>query len=979
MPCATCGWSTPEVADEECRLRRRGESWQLVPSRTSRVRLDGRAVAGPQPLPFGVPFQVGGLRLTLQPAAGAGLAWAATPIPPPTARPAAPGPEISPAAGKELADRHRQEWGPTSEGHDRWLRSHRETKRWESRFRAAGEKLRAGEHLTVPPVSAPASPPAPIPTVAPTREVNRSRTPLRGDLARETRLRPTPTPVAPPPVPVPPAAPLPAAAPAPVRPADWSRLVPGPVAPAPHRHERPVDAVRVPEPTLPSRRPTVPEPTARLDWPLLLALPAPEQAAPHGSEGPSGPDAPNAGDDSRAATENVPADVAAPDVVEWEPRSHPAPVAAFDVEARRLAGEEDTTSVSPIPESLADVASGSGGDEECSGFWDEVDLDAEALSAAADPPESPEVEVDLDDDLDHGDDEPTGRPVLGSTRRVERTRSAVVDETGVDATVGPAEPIIDSSFRDARTEDWRHNERRPVAEPRRSSDDRPEWEAADDRGWSEHGGWGCQAPFITDTHSLDPVDPFGAAVGVATGGAGRSGARARRPSRPGRETWRGGANLGVEREPVGRPAVESRGPRESAREWPTVADILAARGAGRGSAAAPVGGARAKAEARPEPTRAVEPGQWRLPLWLGWLPAAVATAGFGGAGLVAAWTWTQDGYNAGVVARRLAADAKAEKPLPRGVVPGGGHWWETTAAHLVTWAAYRDRTADDPGRAEEVRALLTRAAEASPLNPTVRYAVARVLPGDAPPPERTLALGLGQSRDVVSLTLAGRRLVEAGRKGAALGAYRAALALAAEADPARPEPPTFLDDAQPKRYAVPTEERLAAVIRDMAESSAWAYPEWSAALPRGTAAALAAARVLRERSSPDADAALAAAVAEAGSETPAATPHAEAVRLAAGAAALAAAQRWGEARDRYRRAIDVTPVEAARRAWWLNVADVALRLNEESERRSALDSAKNSDPKDEITVRAVELQKSSGFVAQRGAARPPDGAAAAGR
>jgi hypothetical protein len=236
---------------------------------------------------------------------------------------------------------------------------------------------------------------------------------------------------------------------------------------------------------------------------------------------------------------------------------------------------------------------------------------------------------------------------------------------------------------------------------------------------------------------------------------------------------------------------------------------------------------------------------------------------------------------------------------------------------------------------------------------------------------------------VLTLAWAGHQLLEAGRKETALGAYRDALAMAATTpDEARPDAPAFLEDAQPRRYALPTEERLAAVIRDMAESPAWSYKEWSAALPRGTAAAVVAARVLRDKASPDADAALEAAVSEAEAEAVPEAPAADgatavpadpagAVRLAAGAAALAMKQRWSEARDRYLRAIDRMPDDLARRAWWVNVADLAQRLNDDAERRVALDAAKNADPKDEITQRAVDLQKASGAVAQRTAGSAP--------
>ena len=57
----------PEVAEEECHLKRRGRIWHLVPiGRPGAVRIDDHLVERSQPLPYGVPFRVGDHRLTLQ-------------------------------------------------------------------------------------------------------------------------------------------------------------------------------------------------------------------------------------------------------------------------------------------------------------------------------------------------------------------------------------------------------------------------------------------------------------------------------------------------------------------------------------------------------------------------------------------------------------------------------------------------------------------------------------------------------------------------------------------------------------------------------------------------------------------------------------------------------------------------------------------------------------------------------------------------
>ena len=45
------------------------------------------------------------------------------------------------------------------------------------------------------------------------------------------------------------------------------------------------------------------------------------------------------------------------------------------------------------------------------------------------------------------------------------------------------------------------------------------------------------------------------------------------------------------------------------------------------------------------------------------------------------------------------------------------------------------------------------------------------------------------------------------------------------------------------------------------------------------------------------------------------------------------------------------PDEAIRRSWWMNLADIELRLNDEPETLQALESAREPDSNDEITRR----------------------------
>jgi len=93
-----------------------------------------------------------------------------------------------------------------------------------------------------------------------------------------------------------------------------------------------------------------------------------------------------------------------------------------------------------------------------------------------------------------------------------------------------------------------------------------------------------------------------------------------------------------------------------------------------------------------------------------------------------------------------------------------------------------------------------------------------------------------------------------------------------------------------------------------------------------------------------------------------------ALQLAAQAEAYALRSDWPNAETRYRQAIAHMPVDPVRRSWWINLADIEQRLNEEEKRQQALEAAKSPDPNDAMTRRALDLQKSSGFRPDRATA-----------
>ncbi len=867
----------PDLADEECRLRRRGSTWRIVPVAPDggALRLDGHRVDRPTELPYDTTFYVGSFGFTLRTSSTASP-WTDRPLPlADIARE---------SAGSELVAPQRNAWESQGDARDRWLRAQRETKRWETRWRAAGEKLRASH----PPAPAPVAPPTrpDVPTLLETRSTLRrpevptaqiARTPVAGSTLSEA---PRPAGYEPP------SAPRNHTGRAPVRSAGWAET-PAPVRPKPPeaaglrlRRAEPTPTIRrvVPKPPLPTL-PIAPDPGTAGAVPLLTGLGI-----------------------SRIEHDDL------DDLISRY--SAPDPLASFSEPTQR----SESFEVEAVAQSSrstgdkADVEPSSGPSEIVVGSEPEEVTELEAVVRV-------ETGSTLEDD-DDWDEPEDARPVLGSTRRGSWTRQDVEASEWVreNATTSNAERTGADTYQAGPTR-WVAHKPTEVVESNTETIE-------------VVGGWSYQVPFVTDTNVVEPL-VSGAKESASTGSAGR---------------------------------LEAR----TGRDWPTVGEILAAQGV-RAKERADVAKPSKKGARRPEPTAPKAPQQWRLPIWLAWIPGASLMLAVGIVGLTAAIGWTRDGYNAGIVARRLADAEISQSPLPEGIVPPEGSWWSTSAAHLVDWAAYLDRTGDDPTRAEEARQLLDRAARLAPLNPSVRYALARPSPGEALTPSAVLARGLGQSRDVPALAWVGRALLAAGKKEPALRAFREALEMGSEADLTRAGLPAFLDDPQIRRYALPTEDALASVVREMAASSAWSYRDWASALPRGTASAVVAARVLRESGSPDAETALNDALAWAAEDARGldADRSANAVRLASWAEALAMKQKWAEARDRYRLAVDLMPVDLIRRAWWLNLADLESRVDGEPERQKALEQAKVADLKDEVTRRAVDLQRASGTLARR--------------
>jgi hypothetical protein len=324
-------------------------------------------------------------------------------------------------------------------------------------------------------------------------------------------------------------------------------------------------------------------------------------------------------------------------------------------------------------------------------------------------------------------------------------------------------------------------------------------------------------------------------------------------------------------------------------------------------------------------------------------------------GLVLAMSWARDNLSAG---RAALAAFLPEGSKPVSLDPDERvetRWWKTTPRHLALWTAAVERSPEVSARGDEVRDILDAARRAAPLEPTVRYALAQGAAVDGSPPFAPVGL----SRDIASLTLTGRILKRAGKNEPSLRAYRRAIELAAEAEPSRLGSPAFDDDPQMRRFRLPHEGLVSGVIRDMMEAGDWGFADWSPALPPIAVARLAAARLLREKGSPDTAAAFALVIDD-GAGTPS-RPGPAAEHLCAQAEALAMTEKRPEAAARYREAIERTDDEPMRRRCRLALAAILAPTGESRERAALLEAARGGGPGDEVTRRAVEAQEYAGL------------------
>lgn len=367
--------------------------------------------------------------------------------------------------------------------------------------------------------------------------------------------------------------------------------------------------------------------------------------------------------------------------------------------------------------------------------------------------------------------------------------------------------------------------------------------------------------------------------------------------------------------------------------WPSAREILEAHRAQQARAADGERSPEPHRRRRPVPTASQPPETWSVPAALALPPALALAVLVGGLGLALAGLWVQDESAAATASDRLLAG----QVLPaQGLdVPGlpRPSWWASTADHLYQHAVVIG-PADDPARAEEARFLLGLAASAAPLHPGVRYTAARWRPDSA-----TDATDLNLSRDIVTQALAARHRLAAGDRERALIHYRDALEMACRSHPSDAAGPKKDPGSRDGRLLLPNEDLIGPIVRELAAHPGWTYDDWSAALPDHGVALLAGYRALRDRNDRAADRVLDRLISAA-PESIASSPW-PAVERAARAEARAERRQWREAETLYRAALASTSDTRLRHAWWLNLAEIAGRLNDLDARREALDRAWN--------------------------------------
>ena len=983
--------SDDSLGDLQCLFRFKDGAWQYEPiGPPGRVWIDGRAIEDPYTLPFGVPFRIGRHWVTLRTAENAFNDWLDENDDAADATDAtmtaddrgassrkSTEPRPSGAALSETEERLRK-WQARLEQRERMLRDRQEERRWEARWKSAGESLRARSTDRQGPTSAPrqrpAAPspapvrpatnatPASVPTPAPTPpnayrpqqsppvsriiETRQPDTIRRGPeltprYAARPPIRPTVSSVAPPSTPIN----QPATVRVPLR--TTIRVVPPVVEPQPNStpivtHNRPDISTESTLPTVTLIQPAEP---------LVFVEPVlPNQL---GS-------------------------------VEASPTPVSQVIETVDTQAEsasnltdHLASAEGKTQVSVFESSSFDS------------ILESVTLMAEAHAQHAAVPSAQEVETDeptAQIEEHEGEKEPALVAEVATETVIEVVTSATSEEPVaevVEATplvIEAAEP--DSTVLQSVTPlvemTEPASELEAVVEPVDSvevtlaeimAEPDPEPEpalnqpalvvAVEASNWLEE----------VDEETLDSsVDPYVAASPRIEERPIAAEAVPEEASRP-ESVWRTAslsqapATLGFishrRAEPTTAPhAAPAASPKPRRGELPSARDILAAQGVRNRQAEAVAEAANAvKRSTLPVPTDIHAPEQWSLPLWLGWLPTTAFVLMLGVASMGLAFGWLNDSMTAAFAIKDVLRPDLPNSSALMAPIIAPGNWVTSTAQHQAMWAVALERSNDGRERRDDIRSLLESARRISPLAARSQFSLEPPAQSSNTPPSDPEDLSdIGRTRDIVSLVITGRRLHALGKVESSVKVYRQALELALKAEWQGLEPPRFDDDPQVLRYLLPREKLASFVVKDIVARGNWTEEQWSTMLPSSAMAAwVAAKQFIKLDRKADADRLINLATRL--GETSAGEGLDESEHRAALAEALATRSQWTDAVEAYRRAIDLCSNDRTRRAWWLNLAELARRMGDDSMRQRAIDAAKASDRIDEITQRARKTQE----------------------
>jgi hypothetical protein len=862
-----------ELAEVQCILRQRGNTWHYQPVGPSgRVWIDGRPAEDPRTVAQGVPFRVGDHWLTLRSAKNAFNDWVSfdDPVPvvpdPSNASETVLNSKSEPEAASNREERPRsaptpdeneerlRRWQARLEQRERWLKDRQDERRWEARWKSAGESIRARSGSSTRPAATPGAK-APSPPVPPSRPT--------------PKPTPTPRPLLTPPV---------------------SRIIePRPTEPIRRvadpsvRAATPRPTIRpLPEPSAILRRPVDP-PTVRVPIkPTIRVVPPSPPSPPSISRGMvTLPSTTVDWSDVRIA----PVEVAIPLPVKRE--SSPS-----------VSGPITTTG--PISVTVP-LSPPSVEREAPTSFFETVEIeDIEKILAS----ESPAPVEQLSSFLE------VPGPIADVAPEV---LESIVTETIEPRTIETEAFPIEASSTEMATPTLVPS---GLIEPSSWVDELPEEE-------EEEQELEASPPLVEVLPTPVEREPAGQDF---------------TPSR-----W-------TEPPIIERP-VESGLPKS---DYPSARAIFAAQGRRPQPAPAPSSPSRRR-PLGPTPTDILAPEQWTMSLWIGWLPSLAATLFLGTFGLSLAYEWMVDagGSNVGLKLA-LRPDLPTSPLIDPTLIPRGG-WWFSTASHMATWAVVLERANDGGDHSEDVRSLIAAAREASPLAARARFnveapegAAGTVAPNDFSE--------IGRTRDVVSLMSTARRLREAGKVEASIRAYRSAMEIALTAGREGLEPPAFDETNQVRRYALPHEALFSLVVRNMAERGEWSFEQWTSALPPSAVASWVGSKVLaRMQKKTEADGLADLAIRQADLTPPAGYDPVE--HRAAVAEALAYRGRWTDASEQYRQAIDQVDNDAIRRAWWLNLSELAHRMSDTAAQARAIEAAQSPDTVDEITQRARKYQE----------------------